>query len=127
MSIRMLLVVCLAAVALADTFQIQQCTNKKATGKKMNIKTTGCNALTFGKAKFNLALSGVKGRTSNSTLVAVVKDYPSNKCTGTVKSTGAVACTCVGSNAFSFVCNGSPAIAIPSLFLLAASLVVYLL
>eukprot|EP01064_Diplonema_japonicum_P029805 TRINITY_DN48_c0_g1_i19.p1 TRINITY_DN48_c0_g1~~TRINITY_DN48_c0_g1_i19.p1 ORF type:complete len:139 (+),score=41.51 TRINITY_DN48_c0_g1_i19:37-417(+) len=126
MSIRMLLVACLVAASLADSFQIQQCTSGNATGPKLSIELAGCSLLTFGDKPYNLSLTGVKGSNLYQNLTAVGNSFTDNKCKNANPATTDISCTCASDSQFTFVCDGA-SFAVPSLLVLVASVMVYMM
>eukprot|EP01064_Diplonema_japonicum_P029800 TRINITY_DN48_c0_g1_i13.p1 TRINITY_DN48_c0_g1~~TRINITY_DN48_c0_g1_i13.p1 ORF type:complete len:146 (+),score=44.72 TRINITY_DN48_c0_g1_i13:37-438(+) len=123
MSIRMLLVACLTAVALADNYQFQVCTAGNVTGSKFDIENDKCTVIT--STNTNFTLTGVTGLAENQTLTGVLNVFSDDVCTAPASMSTDVACTC-GSNAYALVCDGA-AFAVPSLLVLVASVMVYMM
>eukprot|EP01064_Diplonema_japonicum_P007709 TRINITY_DN1533_c0_g1_i3.p1 TRINITY_DN1533_c0_g1~~TRINITY_DN1533_c0_g1_i3.p1 ORF type:complete len:130 (+),score=32.75 TRINITY_DN1533_c0_g1_i3:90-479(+) len=124
---RMLLVACLVAAALADNYQIRQCTNK-ATGATadVDIKLSECMVVSFSTRQYNLSLTQFSILTVNNhrTLTAVGNSFTDNKCTG-VNTEINLSCSCDANSELAFVCNGT-AFTVPSLLVLVASVMVYM-
>eukprot|EP01064_Diplonema_japonicum_P028092 TRINITY_DN4244_c0_g1_i1.p1 TRINITY_DN4244_c0_g1~~TRINITY_DN4244_c0_g1_i1.p1 ORF type:complete len:123 (+),score=18.36 TRINITY_DN4244_c0_g1_i1:155-523(+) len=122
----MFLVACLTIASLADTLQLQQCYKGDAVGRKLEVESIGCQVLTVGGVQFNLTFTQLQGNSDKQTLTAIGNSFTEGECMSDTTDATEIACSCDSGSEFTFVCDGA-SFAFPSLLVLVASVMVYMM